>query len=268
MGSKANMTSPVRVVCTTARDYKFAAVYASPLCHMSLAVLQYGQIYVWGQCRSQPVLSPLATRFSSPAEAFVCMSNPPITPGPVDISRELYLDVANSVSLAYNDPSTADFTINVDGCAVYVHKAILRIRCQYFRNMLGENWAEGNMAEFHVQGYKASTYKAFLQFLYTDSFDLQPEDCISLLDLANTYCEEYLKSRCEQVIKQGITVDNAARLLTAAINFNAADLEEFCFRFCMSHMTRVVQSQSFKDLDDKLVKEFISKAAVHGAFRN
>ena len=43
-----------------------------------------------------------------------------------------------------------------------------------------------------------------------------------LLDLANSYCEDQLKRLCERIIKQGITVDNAAMLLAAAIKFEAS----------------------------------------------
>lgn len=42
-----------------------------------------------------------------------------------------------------------------------------------------------------------------------------------LLELANSYCETSLKKECEQIIKQGITVENAAMLYAAAIKFDA-----------------------------------------------
>lgn len=46
--------------------------------------------------------------------------------------------------------------------------------------------------------------------------------CVSgLLDLANSYCETQLKCLCERIIKQGITVDNAAMLLAAALKYEA-----------------------------------------------
>ena len=42
-----------------------------------------------------------------------------------------------------------------------------------------------------------------------------------LLDLANSYCETQLKRLCERIIKQGITVENAAMLLAAALKYEA-----------------------------------------------
>jgi RCC1 and BTB domain-containing protein len=42
-----------------------------------------------------------------------------------------------------------------------------------------------------------------------------------LLDLANAYCEDRLKQKCEEIICQGISVENVAMLYAAAIKFEA-----------------------------------------------
>lgn len=46
------------------------------------------------------------------------------------------------------------------------------------------------------------------------------------------------------------------------------DLEEFCFKFCVNHLTAVTQTQAFNDMDHDLLKNFISKASRYGAFKN
>ena len=62
----------------------------------------------------------------------------------------------------------------------------------------------------------------FSRYLYTDCVELAPEDAIGLLDLANSYCELGLKKECEQIIKQGIGIDNAAMLYAAAIKYEVS----------------------------------------------
>lgn len=42
-----------------------------------------------------------------------------------------------------------------------------------------------------------------------------------LLDLATSYCENRLKRLCQQIIKRGITVENAFTLLSAAVRYDA-----------------------------------------------
>ena len=66
--------------------------------------------------------------------------------------------------------------------------------------------------------------------MYTDQVDLTAEDAIGLLDLANSYCEQTLKQKCTEIIKRGITVENAMMLYAAAMRFEAKDLEEYCFQ--------------------------------------
>lgn len=45
------------------------------------------------------------------------------------------------------------------------------------------------------------------------------------------------------------------------------ELEDFCFRFAMNHMTAVTQTEAFSNLDETVVKGFILKAAQSGAFK-
>lgn len=102
-----------------------------------------------------------------------------------------------------------------------------------------------------IDQFSYPVYRSFLQFLYTDTVDLPPEDAIGqhtrgsqndsslriqisfiyalclcvfaagLLDLATSYCENRLKRLCQQIIKRGITVENAFTLLSAAIRYDA-----------------------------------------------
>ncbi len=49
--------------------------------------------------------------------------------------------------------------------------------------------------------------------------------------------------------------------------FSLQDLEDFCFRFAMNHMTAVTQTEAFSDLDEIVMKNFIVRAAQSGAFK-
>lgn len=40
--------------------------------------------------------------------------------------------------------TTSDLIIQVEGQTIHVHKAILKIRCSYFRTMFQNNWAENS----------------------------------------------------------------------------------------------------------------------------
>ncbi|CAB1329012.1 unnamed protein product, partial [Coregonus sp. 'balchen'] len=76
-----------------------------------------------------------------------------------------------------------------------------------------------------------------------------------LLDLATSYCENRLKCLCQcQHIKRGSPCATTQR----------SDLEEFCFKFCVNHLTDVTQTAAFWQIQGNLLKEFICRASRCG----
>lgn len=127
-------------------------------------------------------------------------------------------------------------------------------RCEHFRALLNET--DEDAIEIHQFSYLV--YRAFLEYLYTDTINLPPEDaigkareeaqpehcessqcndsyphspttavlvcvCVSvgLLDLATFYRETRLKRLCQETIKRGISEENAITLLSAAVKYEA-----------------------------------------------
>ncbi|KAG7253100.1 hypothetical protein CRUP_028772, partial [Coryphaenoides rupestris] len=105
----------------------------------------------------------------------------------------------DALAREFDSPETADLKFSVDGKYIYVHKAVLKI---------------------------------------SSPTPCTAPSCTScLLDLATSYCEIRLKRLCQQIIKRGITVENAFTLLSAAV-------------------------------DGAMLKEFICRASRCGAFKN
>lgn len=50
--------------------------------------------------------------------------------------------------------------------------------------------------------------------------------------------------------------------------FVLQDLEEFCFKFCVNHLTEVTQTTAFWQIDGNMLKDFICRASRCGAFKN
>ncbi|KAI2569384.1 RCC1 and BTB domain containing protein 2 [Homo sapiens] len=232
--------------------------------HTSAAKTQGGHVYMWGQCRGQSVILPHLTHFSCTDDVFACFATPAVTWRLLSVEPDDHLTVAESLKREFDNPDTADLKFLVDGKYIYAHKVLLKIRCEHFRSSLEDN--EDDIVEMSEFSYPV--YRAFLEYLYTDSISLSPEEAVGLLDLATFYRENRLKKLCQQTIKQGICEENAIALLSAAVKYDAQDLEEFCFRFCINHLTVVTQTSGFAEMDHDLLKNFISKASRVGAFKN
>ncbi|NP_001017352.2 RCC1 and BTB domain-containing protein 1 [Xenopus tropicalis] len=264
IGNKSNQTAPVKVG-TNERMVEVTACHST---NISAAKSQSGQVYMWGLCRGQSLLSPHLTHFSCTDDVFACFSNPPVMWRFLSVEHEDFLTVAESLKKEFDSEETSDLKFRVDGKDIYVHKAVLKIRCEHFRTMFQSHWNENSKDMIEIDQFSYAVYRAFLEYLYTDNVDLPPEDAIGLLDLATSYCENRLKKLCQHIIKRGITVDNAFLLLSAAVRYEAEDLEDFCFRFCVNHLTDVTQTDAFWQMDGMLLKDFIVKAGRSGGFRN
>uniref|UniRef100_H2LCV9 RCC1 and BTB domain containing protein 2 n=1 Tax=Oryzias latipes TaxID=8090 RepID=H2LCV9_ORYLA len=260
-GNKSNQALPTLINTDKERMVEVAACHTS---HTSAAKTQSGQVLMWGQCRGQAVSSPHLTHFSSTDDVFACFATPAVTWHLLSVDGDDYLTVAQSLKKEFDSPEISDLKFLVDGKCIHVHKALLKIRCEHFRTLLNETDEDA----IEIQQFSYLVYRAFLEYLYTDTINLPPEDAIGLLDLATFYRESRLKRLCQETIKRGISEENAITLLSAAVKYEARDLEEFCFKFCVNHLTAVTQTQAFADMDHDLLKNFISKASRYGAFKN
>ncbi|XP_056145392.1 RCC1 and BTB domain-containing protein 1-like isoform X2 [Lampris incognitus] len=264
-GNKSNQLSPVQVMSEKERVVEIAACHST---HTSAAKTQSGQVYMWGQCRGQSIVLPHLTHFTCTDDVFACFSTPSVMWRLLCTEHEDFLTVAQSLKKEFDNPETADLKFCVDGKYIYVHKAILKIRCEHFRSMFQSHWTEDMKEVIEIDQFSYAVYRSFLEFLYTDNVALPPEDAIRLLDLATSYCENRLKRLCQHIIKRGITVENAFSLLSAAVRYEAEDLEEFCFKFCVNHLTEVTQTTAFWEVDGNMLKDFICRASRCGAFKN
>ncbi|XP_067419213.1 RCC1 and BTB domain-containing protein 2 isoform X4 [Emydura macquarii macquarii] len=259
-GSTANQPIPRRV--TGCLQNKIAVnIACGQMC--SMAVVENGEVYVWGyngngqlglgSSGNQPTPCRIAALQGIRVQRVACGYAHTLV---LTDEGQLYAWGANS----YGQLGTGNKSNQSYPAPVIVEKD----RCEHFRSILNNNDDEIiEMSEFSYQ-----VYRAFLEYLYTDSINLPPEDAIGLLDLATLYRENRLKKLCQQTIKQGICEENAIALLSAAVKYEAQDLEEFCFRFCINHLTVVTQTPGFAEMDHDLLKNFISKASRVGAFKN
>ncbi|CDQ62976.1 RCC1 and BTB domain-containing protein 1 isoform X6 [Oncorhynchus mykiss] len=265
-GNKSNQLSPVQIMAE--KESRIVEIAACHSTHTSAAKTQSGQVYMWGQCRGQSIVLPFLTHFSCTDDVFACFATPSVMWRLLSMEHDDFLTVSQSLKKEFDSPETADLKFSVDGKYIHVHKAVLKIRCEHFRSMFQSHWNEDMKEVIEIDQFTYPVYRSFLEFLYTDNIDLPPEDAIGLLDLATSYCENRLKRLCQHIIKRGITIENAFSLLAAAVRYDAEDLEEFCFKFCVNHLTEVTQTAAFWQMEGNLLKEFISRASRCGAFKN
>ncbi|GMR31061.1 hypothetical protein PMAYCL1PPCAC_01256, partial [Pristionchus mayeri] len=242
-------------------------VAASNACNITVVSNKQGKIFMWGNIRGQTVSNPVETRFSRVDDVFASFASPPVSPRMLSFEGKPERPLVEALRAAFDDPSTADMKVVVDGRTIHVHKALLKMRCAYFRSRLSKQWSEGSGNQIEVADFSYPIYRAFLQWCYTDELNVEPEQALGLLELANCYCEMELKARCAALVERTTSVDNAAALFAAALRHDCPTLEEHAFHFCLMHMTSVTLSDAFTRMEPQAVCCLMQRAAKAGVFK-
>ncbi|KYN08309.1 RCC1 and BTB domain-containing protein 1 [Cyphomyrmex costatus] len=147
-------------------------------------------------------------------------------------------NILNDLEAVFNDRSTSDLTIkNRNRSMIYVHKSILKIRCSYFRTLLG--YIESTESIINRDIYVYAVYETFFKYLYTGKFDLASvHDLLDLLVLADDVGEKNLEMDCFPVIRKAITVSNVIDLFNLVnkvyekmLPDKHKEVIEYCFPF-------------------------------------
>ncbi|XP_072300865.1 RCC1 and BTB domain-containing protein 1-like isoform X3 [Eucyclogobius newberryi] len=263
-GSTANQPTPRRVSCCLQNKSAVSIVCGQT---SSLAVVDNGEVYGWGYngngqlglgnngnqltpCRLIGLQGSCVSQIVSGYAHSLALTDEGL----------LYTWGSNT----YGQLGTGNKSNQLSPVQIMTDKE----RCEHFRSMFQSHWNEDLKEVIEIDQFSYPVYRSFLEFLYTDTVELPPEEAIGLLDLATSYCENGLKRLCQHIIKRGITVENAFSLLSAAVRYDAEDLEAFCFKFCVNHLTEVTQTEAFWQIDGGLLKDFICRVSRCGAFKN
>jgi len=95
---------------------------------------------------------------------------------------------------------------------------------------------------------------AFLFYIYTESLDIDVNEAVDLLALANLYQFDKLKLDLSYVIERYMLVENCCVLLQHAHHNQAAQLEKVCVDFVTKNFEVVRNTPGFGALEEELVE--------------
>ena len=121
---------------------KVLDVAATHYNHISVAMGEDKRVFIWGHCLQQRVQIPTLTSHRCLYDALACYATPNVMHKPFELRDTKATVLPAYMNEAFDNPDTSDLTIQVKGMPIHVHKAILKMRCQYFRTMFQEHWVE------------------------------------------------------------------------------------------------------------------------------
>jgi hypothetical protein len=108
-----------------------------------------------------------------------------------------------------NNPEFCDVVFILEDKPLYAHRALLASRCTKFQQMF--NNMKDAKPEIPIPNIRFAVFLGMMQFLYTDECIISLELCLELLGSASQFSLDLLKSLCERILEQSISVDNVGK---------------------------------------------------------
>ncbi len=101
---------------------------------ISIAKSENGNFYIWGDFRNESIIKPKIKRFESIFEIYSNYAKIPITPEILFLEEKPIINKMNeNISGLFDDQKESDFKFKLEDKYIFVHKLILKARCEHFR---------------------------------------------------------------------------------------------------------------------------------------
>ncbi|XP_054721944.1 ankyrin repeat and BTB/POZ domain-containing protein 1-like isoform X2 [Uloborus diversus] len=159
----------------------------------------------------------------------------------------------NSMS-DFDGAEFADLHIQLQDQVFACHKVFISGRCEYFKALLLDHFSEvEERAESKIHAIKLTDINPdlfiyILQYIYTNTVEINRDDVLDLLSLADMLILTGLKKQCSTLVGENLSVDNVVEILQVARLYNLPRLETQCTEYMAIHLEEVVQQPAFKSI--------------------
>ncbi|CAG5128285.1 unnamed protein product [Candidula unifasciata] len=132
------------------------------------------------------------------------------------------------------------------------HKAFFCGRSDYFKALLedhfGENKCSENIPVVYLHDISIDIFVRILTYIYSDSCELNSDIVGDVLMFADMFLLPGLKRLCGTSMIRYVDLSNVVSMIRTSRLFCLPRLETHCAEFIADNLTKVVQSEDFKEL--------------------
>lgn len=175
------------------------------------------------------------------------------------------LTIADTYKSLIGNKSRSDVTFCIDSEYVAAHRLILAARSDVFDTMLFGFANVNNQKVVYIEDISMDIFRHMLNYIYTNSVDLNLDNVIEILYAAHKYNLSFLEDRCEQFIDSHTTYGNALATIHQLFQYNAFEtiksklLQFVCDNF-YDNFTKVDCLMQIDSID--LIKVLMEKLAI------
>lgn len=162
----------------------------------------------------------------------------------------------------FTEAPYSDVTFEVEGQHISAHKWWLCNRSKYFANMFSSGMAEANTSKIVVSDITANTFRAFLEFLYSDHIKLDPRLAEELLTQADKYSVPALKELCEEYLSRQLKPENYVKLANLSELVGANQLRKATKNYIAKNIKKLKQRKDFDQISREMLRDAIVQVII------
>ena len=173
------------------------------------------------------------SEFSDENSAYILNLNPmPVFPKPENTHSSIIL---HKLRTSLKNPIFSDITLIVENTEIRAHKLVLSFMSEVFRGMLEVGMIESNKSTCILTDISYRTFMVLLRYMYTGELvfginssrlEATTDEILECLEGADLYMISDLKSECEHLLLDRVTIDNMALLKQFAENYSLENLDK------------------------------------------
>uniref|UniRef100_A0A1B0BL10 BTB domain-containing protein n=1 Tax=Glossina palpalis gambiensis TaxID=67801 RepID=A0A1B0BL10_9MUSC len=105
-----------------------------------------------------------------------------------------------------------DFSLNVDGEVIHVHKLVLAIASPYFAAIFEDDMKEKTKTFLKLNDADLIAVKALVKYIYSGMIILTKDNVEQLLRTSDLFQIEWVKQQCIRFLKQSLSSTNCFRI--------------------------------------------------------
>ncbi|KAI9579394.1 hypothetical protein GQX74_004866, partial [Glossina fuscipes] len=167
-----------------------------------------------------------------------------------------FLDGLNKMRV---EQKYCDFTLEVDGDIVKVHKVAVAIGSPYFARMLENDMEENRAGTVKLEATDLRTIKALIEYVYTGIITLTEDNVEALLSASDRFQIEWVKLECEEYVKRNLNPANCLRILKLCDTPTFTSLYDSVHNYIVDHFDDLIEVEdllllSFDEIE-KVIKD-------------
>lgn len=145
---------------------------------------------------------------------------------------------------------------------ISAHRLVLKTSSDYFKNLLGPNFAEGRQSEILIQNIDGETLRNVVKFCYLHELKISDDNISCIADAASLFLLTKLQEKCWKYLLDNLSLLNCVQFYVLAYLHNYTIQKEIIFKFICNHF-EYIETTAFDSLEYMIFEEIIKNKSIH-----